>query len=191
MYYLRASACNPDATQAKPHLTSNTQQTKNETTNVVIQQHSCKPLMMDTVISEYPGRVLHIPCVNPAYSFKFNTEVLFKQFFTVAHIFNISWCMQTAHKEIFQIVPTVNRNGTGKPLRRRAHRPVAMCWGFKCLCLEQQPRAWRQLHSLSSASVASNVRMQLPCFHALSITSGLILCCCMMWLGQHFNITYV
>ena len=145
----------------------------------------------DTVISEYPGRGLHIPCVNPAYSFKFNMEVLFKQFFTVAHIFNISWCMQTAHKEIFQIMPTVNRNGTGKPLRQRAHRPVAMCWGFKCLCLEQQPRAWRQLHSLSSASVASNVRMQLPCFHALSITSGLILCCCMMWLGQHFNITYV
>ena len=32
----RGSACSPDTTLAKPHLTSNTQQTKNETTNVVI-----------------------------------------------------------------------------------------------------------------------------------------------------------
>ena len=46
------SACRPDITQAEPHLTSNTQQTKNETTNVVIQQHSLKLLMRDILMSE-------------------------------------------------------------------------------------------------------------------------------------------
>jgi len=46
-----ASDCNPDTTQAEPHLTSITQQTENETTNVVIQQHSRKLLMMDIVMS--------------------------------------------------------------------------------------------------------------------------------------------
>jgi len=33
---LQPSACRPDTTPAYPHLTSNLQQTKNETTNVVI-----------------------------------------------------------------------------------------------------------------------------------------------------------
>ena len=47
-----ASACSLDTTQAQPHLTSNIQQTKNKTTNVVIQQHSRKLLMMDIVMSE-------------------------------------------------------------------------------------------------------------------------------------------
>jgi len=41
-----------DTIPAYPYLTSNTQQTKNETTNVVIQQHSRKPLMMDIFMSE-------------------------------------------------------------------------------------------------------------------------------------------
>ena len=45
-----AEACNPDTTPAEPHLTSITQQTKNETTNVVIQQHSRKILMMGILI---------------------------------------------------------------------------------------------------------------------------------------------
>ena len=39
-------------TPAEPHLTSNTQQTKNKTNNVVIQQHSRKLLMMDILMSE-------------------------------------------------------------------------------------------------------------------------------------------
>ena len=48
-----ALACSPDTTPAEPpHLTSNTQQTKNEATNVVIQQHSRELLMMGTVMSE-------------------------------------------------------------------------------------------------------------------------------------------
>ena len=47
-----ASACSPDTTPAEPHLNSNTQQTKNETTNVVIQQHSRKLLMMDILMPE-------------------------------------------------------------------------------------------------------------------------------------------
>jgi len=33
---VRSAACSPDTTPAKPHLNSNIQQTKNETTNVVI-----------------------------------------------------------------------------------------------------------------------------------------------------------
>jgi len=44
--------CSPDTTQAQLHLTSNTQQTKNKMTNVVIKQHSSKLLMMDILMSE-------------------------------------------------------------------------------------------------------------------------------------------
>ena len=49
---LQASACNTDTTQTQPHQISNTQQTKNKTTNVAIQQHSRKLLMMDIVMFE-------------------------------------------------------------------------------------------------------------------------------------------
>ena len=37
---------------AQPHRNSNTHRTKNNTTNVVIQQNSCKLLMMDILMSE-------------------------------------------------------------------------------------------------------------------------------------------
>jgi len=47
-----ASACNTDATPTQPHRNSNTHRTKNNTTNVVIQQHSRKLLMMDILMSE-------------------------------------------------------------------------------------------------------------------------------------------
>ena len=47
-----ASACNTDTTPTQPHLNSNTHQTKNNTTNVVIQQNSLKLLMMDILMSE-------------------------------------------------------------------------------------------------------------------------------------------
>jgi len=45
-------ACNTDTTQTQPHRNSNTQRTKNITTNVVIQRHSRKLLMMDILMSE-------------------------------------------------------------------------------------------------------------------------------------------
>jgi len=41
-----------DTTPTWPHLISNTHRTKNNTTNVVIQQHSRKLLMMDILMSE-------------------------------------------------------------------------------------------------------------------------------------------
>ena len=47
-----ASACNTDTTPTQPHGNSNTHGTKNNATNVVIQQNSRKLLMMDTLISE-------------------------------------------------------------------------------------------------------------------------------------------
>jgi len=47
-----SSACNTDTTQTQPHQISNTQRTENKTTNVVIQQHSRKLLMMDILMSE-------------------------------------------------------------------------------------------------------------------------------------------
>jgi len=47
-----ASACNTDTTPTQPHRNSNTHRTKNKTTYVVIQQHSCKLLMMDILMSE-------------------------------------------------------------------------------------------------------------------------------------------
>ena len=47
-----ASASSLDTTLAEPHLNSNTQQSKNETSNVVVQQHSRKLLKMDILIPE-------------------------------------------------------------------------------------------------------------------------------------------
>jgi len=47
-----ASACNTDATPTQPHRNSNTHRTKNNTTNVVIQQNSRKLVMMDILMSE-------------------------------------------------------------------------------------------------------------------------------------------
>jgi len=49
---LQAEACNTDSTQTQPHQISNTQRTENKTTDVVIQQHSRKLLMMDILKSE-------------------------------------------------------------------------------------------------------------------------------------------
>jgi len=49
---LQAEACNTDTTPTQPHQISNTQRTENKTTDVVIQQHSRKLLMMDILISE-------------------------------------------------------------------------------------------------------------------------------------------
>ena len=48
----QASACNTGTTHTQPHQISNTQRNKNKTTNVVIQQHSRKLLMMDILMSE-------------------------------------------------------------------------------------------------------------------------------------------
>jgi len=45
-------ACNTDTTQTQLHEISNTQRTDNNTTDVVIQQHSRKLLMIDILISE-------------------------------------------------------------------------------------------------------------------------------------------
>ena len=42
-----ASTCNTGTIQTQPHQISNTQRTKNKTTDVVIQQHSRKLLVMD------------------------------------------------------------------------------------------------------------------------------------------------
>ena len=48
---LQASACNTDTTPTQPHRNSNTHWTKNNTTNVVIQQNSRKLLIMDILTS--------------------------------------------------------------------------------------------------------------------------------------------
>jgi len=47
-----ALACNTDTTPNQPHRNPNTHRTKNNTTNVVIQQNSRKLLMMDILMSE-------------------------------------------------------------------------------------------------------------------------------------------
>jgi len=49
---LQAEACNTDTNQNQLHQISNTQQTENKTTDMVIQQHSRKLLMMDILMSE-------------------------------------------------------------------------------------------------------------------------------------------
>jgi len=49
---LQASACNTDTTPTQPHRISNTHRTKNNTTNVVIQQNRRKLLIMDIIMSE-------------------------------------------------------------------------------------------------------------------------------------------
>ena len=48
----QAEACNTDTTPTQPHRNSNTHRTKNNTTNLVIQQNSRKLLMMDIFMSE-------------------------------------------------------------------------------------------------------------------------------------------
>ena len=47
-----ASACNTDTTPTQPHRNTKTHRTKNNTTNVVIQQISPKLLMMDILMSK-------------------------------------------------------------------------------------------------------------------------------------------
>jgi len=47
-----ASAGSPDATPAEPYPNSNTQQSKNNTANVVVQQHSRILLKMDILMPE-------------------------------------------------------------------------------------------------------------------------------------------
>jgi len=49
---LQVSAWNTDTTPTQPHRNSNTHRTKNNTTNVLIQQNSCKLMMMDILMSE-------------------------------------------------------------------------------------------------------------------------------------------
>jgi len=49
---LQAAACNTDTTQTQAHQISNTQRTENKTTNVVIQQHSRKLLLVNILMSE-------------------------------------------------------------------------------------------------------------------------------------------
>jgi len=48
---LQAEACNTDTTPIQPHRNSNTHRTKNNTTSVIIQQNSCRLLMMDILMS--------------------------------------------------------------------------------------------------------------------------------------------
>jgi len=52
VWQAEASACHTDTTPNQPHRNSNTHRTKNNTTNVVIQQNSRKLLMMDILMSE-------------------------------------------------------------------------------------------------------------------------------------------
>jgi len=49
---LQAEACNTDTTPTQSHRISNTHRTKNNTTNVLIQQNSRKLLVMDILMSE-------------------------------------------------------------------------------------------------------------------------------------------
>jgi len=49
---LQAAACNTSATQNQQHQISSTHRTEKKTTDVVIQQHSRKLLMMDISMSE-------------------------------------------------------------------------------------------------------------------------------------------
>jgi len=49
---LQAEACNTDTTPTQPQRNFNTHRTKNNTTNVVIQQNRRKLLMMDILMSE-------------------------------------------------------------------------------------------------------------------------------------------
>jgi len=46
------AAGSPDTTLAEPHPNSNTQQSKNNTASVVVQQHSRKLLKMDILMPE-------------------------------------------------------------------------------------------------------------------------------------------
>jgi len=49
---LQAEACNTDTTPTQPQRNSNTHRTRNNTTNMAIQQNSRKLLTMDILMSE-------------------------------------------------------------------------------------------------------------------------------------------
>jgi len=49
---LPAETSSPDTTLAEPHPNSNTQKSKNNTANVVVQQHSRKLMKMDILMLE-------------------------------------------------------------------------------------------------------------------------------------------
>jgi len=49
---IRAADRHPDTTPAEPHPNSSTQQSKNNTAHVVVQQHSRKLLKMDILMPE-------------------------------------------------------------------------------------------------------------------------------------------
>jgi len=49
---IRVAGCNTVTTPTQPHRNSNTHRTKNNTTNVIIQQNSRKLLMVDILMSE-------------------------------------------------------------------------------------------------------------------------------------------
>ena len=51
IYQCCASACKTSTTQNQPHQISNTQRTEKKTTDVVIELHSRKLLMMDILMS--------------------------------------------------------------------------------------------------------------------------------------------
>ena len=52
VFVLQAEACRTNTTQNQLRQISNTQRNENKTTDVVTQQHSCKLLMMDILMSE-------------------------------------------------------------------------------------------------------------------------------------------
>ena len=97
-----ASAGSPDTTLAEPHPKSNTQQTKNETVNVVVQQHSLKLLKIGILMPEtcwvskkYNKIISDIWSVfyssaNTTMSLKFRNDLFVRQLLNI-NVFNLDF----------------------------------------------------------------------------------------------------
>ena len=91
VFVLQAEACNTGTTQNQPHQISNTQRTENKTTDVAIQQHSRKLLMVDILMSETCWAHKKWNKIASDIKLVFNSSTLFfLSFIQSPHFFHIS-----------------------------------------------------------------------------------------------------
>jgi len=95
------SAYNTDTTPIQPHRNSNTHQTKNITTNVVIQQHSHKLLMMDILTSETCWAYKKWNKKTSDIKLVFYSSTLFNIHTTLIHSYTFQW-LTTVFKDPHQ-----------------------------------------------------------------------------------------
>ena len=150
-----ASACNTSITQNQPHQISNTQRIENKTTDVVIQQHSRKLLMMDILMSEICWAykkwnkiasdiklVFHSSRVNRYFKilyFAFHFRQTNKQIYQLSYKRNI--LKKLTKTEILLVLSLRSSDCSNCNVRNECMYPVLSGW---CLCLGGFPSSLDQ-----------------------------------------------